>query len=503
VNAEARLKRAIDNELARRERAHLNAPRNFTAALLCHAKQAAFVAAVMAHRFVTVCAGRQSGKSHAAVAAGIEMCLSRANVSVLYIASTHDSVKRMAWKAARAFNDEHKLGAVPNYTDLSLTFSNGSQLVLIGVDTEKAADRVRGIQRLIAAFVDETQLFPPEVSTALLRDAIRPALRPLRGKLILMGTPNKLGALGPWWDAILRSEALGKADGSQHHFKWTVYDTVGILIDGVPVTLDDIEATIQEDLEIEKQTKDSAWFQVEYMAEWVVDMAARAYHFTDEANVYDELPEGLEFALTFGDIGVNDEDAFGSLRWSSTDPTLYLVEHEIAPGLTTRDEEVILGRVWEELSPLEVVLDTGGQGAKTFITVQEAMPYLPLVAARKPSLNVQVKRLNDVLDGGWLKVHRDSRFRSDVRKATWKNGVVNGKLMETGAAKSNIVPGVRYGVIHVTQYLPERPVIGAKQEPIDKDFARELDAHIEALEGDQSERAYRDAGLGDVLGDRL
>lgn len=503
MDAEARLRRAIDRELARRALAQQNAPRNFTAALLCHAKQAAFVAAVLAHRFVTVCAGRQSGKSHAAVAAGIEICLGRANVSVLYIASTHDSVKRMAWKAAIKFNLDHKLGGTPNYTDLSLTFSNGSQLVLIGVDTEKAADRVRGIQRLVAAFVDEMQLFSPEVSTALLRDAIRPALRPLRGKLILMGTPNKLGAMGPWWDAIQRAEAIGKADGAQHHFRWTVYDTEGILIDGVPVTLEDIEATIKEDLEIEKQTKDSAWFQVEYMAEWVVDMAARAYHFSDEANVYDELPPGLEFALTFGDIGVSDEDAFGSFLWSSTDPTLYLVEHEISPGLTTDDEKVILARIWEERSPLEMVIDTGGQGAKTFVTVQEALPHLPLVAARKPSVNVQVKRLNDVLDGGWLKVPRGSRFASDVRKATWKNGVVNGKLMETGAAKSNIIPAARYGVIHVTQYLPDRPVIGAKQEPIDKDFAAEIEKHIAAQEGDPWERAYGDAGLGDVLGDRL
>lgn len=503
MDTEARLRRALDRELARRALAQQNAPRNFTAALLCHTKQAAFVEAVLAHRFVTVCAGRQSGKSHAAVAAGIEICLGRANVSVLYIASTHDSVKRMAWKAAIAFNNEHKLRATPNYTDLSLTFSNGSQLVLIGVDTEKAADRVRGIQRLVAAFVDEMQLFSPEVATALLRDAIRPALRPLKGKLILMGTPNKLGMIGPWWEAIQRSLALEKADGSQHHFKWTVYDTVGIVIDGVPVTLEDIERTIQEDLEIEKQTKESAWFLVEYMAEWVVDVAARAYHFSDEQNVYDELPPGLEFAVTFGDIGVSDEDAFGSLLWSSADPTLYLVEHEIAAGLTTRDEEVILGRIWEERSPVEMVLDTGGQGAKTFVTVQEAMPHLPLVAARKPALNVQVKLLNNVLDGGWLKVARGSRFAADVRKATWKNGIVNGKLMETGAAKSNIVPGVRYGVIHATPYLPERPVIGARQEPIDPEFARELDAHIEATSGDQTERAYREAGLDDVFGDQL
>lgn len=503
MNTEARIKRALAAEIARRSLAEQNAPRNFTAALLCHRKQADFVAAVMAHRFVTVCAGRQSGKSHAAVAAGIEICRSRANVSVLYIASTHDSVKRMAWKAALKFNADHHLGAVPNYTDLSLTFSNGSQLVLIGVDTEKAADRVRGIQRLVAAFVDEMQLFSPEVSTALLRDAIRPALRPLRGKLILMGTPNKLGMIGPWWEAIQRSEALGKADGSQHHFKWTVYDTEGILIDGVPVTLADIEATIQEDLEIEKQTKDSAWFLVEYMAEWVVDMAARAYHFNDELNVYDELPPGLEFALTFGDIGVSDEDAFGSLRWSSTDPTLYLVEHTIEPGLTTDDEKVILGDIWQELSPIEMVLDTGGQGAKTFITVQEAMPQLPLVAARKPSVNVQVKRLNDVLDGGWLKVHRNSRFRADIRKATWKGGIVNGKLIETGAAKSNIVPGARYGVIHVTQYLPDRPVIGVRQEPIDKDFAAELEKHIAGQAADPWERAAQDAGLNDILGDQL
>jgi hypothetical protein len=490
---EARLRKAVDRELKRRSLAGLNAPATFSAALLCHAKQAAFVRAVLEFRNVTVCAGRQSGKSHGAVAAGIEICLKRANVSVLYIAATRDSVKRMAWKAALAFNREEKLNGVPNYTDLSLTFPNGSQLVLIGVDTEKAADRVRGIQRLAAAFVDEMQLLSPEVATALLRDAIRPALRPLRGKLVLMGTPSKMGKIGPWWEAIQRSE---------HHFEWTVYDTVGILIDGVPVTLDDIEATIQEDLAAEKQTKESAWFRVEYLAVWDVELSHRAYHFSDEQNLYDELPPGLCHAITFGDIGVSDEDAFGTLLWGEDDPTLYLVEDVIKSGLTTDDEKLILLRLYEDNSPIEMVLDTGGQGAKTFITVQTAFPQLPLTAARKPELNIQVKLMNNALEGGYLKVRRGSRFAADIRKATWKNGIVNGVLNEKGAAKSNIVPGARYGVIHAIPYLPPRRGVGPQQQPHDLEFERELQAHLEALAGDTAERQHREAGLDD-LGDRL
>lgn len=483
----AQLLKATEREIARRARAAGNSARTFTAALLCHAKQSAFVRAVLEFRNVTVCAGRQSGKSHAAVAAGIEMCLSRPDVAVLYVAATRASVKRMAWKSALKFNTEHNLGGVPNYTDLSLTFPNGSVLELVGVDTEKAADRIRGIQRLIAAFVDEMSLYRQEVATALLRDSIRPALRPMRGKLVLMGTPGKLGKVGPWWEAIQRSE---------HHFEWTVYDTVGIVIDGVPVTLEDIEATIQEDLAAEKQTKESAWFRIEYLAIWDVDVSLRAYRFSDEENVYDELPGGLCHAVSFGDIGVRDEDAFGSLKWGDSDPTMYLVEREIRAGLTTDDEKIILARINEDDRPIEMVIDTGGQGAKTFITVQTAMPHLPLVAARKPEVNIQVKLLNNALEGGWLKVKRGSRFAADVRKATWLNGIVNGKLMEDGIAKSNIVPGVRYGVIHAIPYLPPRPLIGPAQgEVIDPAVAemvarRERHRELSAV-GDLNYDPYR------------
>ena len=328
------------------------------------------------------------------------------------------------------------------------------------------------------------QLYAQEVVTALLRDAVRPALRPLKGKLILMGTPSKLGKAGPWWKAIERSE---------HHFSWTVYDTVGILVDGKPVTLEDIEHTIQEDSDAEQQTKESAWFRVEYLAEWVVELSERAYQFSDERNVYTGHPLHLCHAIICGDIGVSDEDAFGVLMWSDDDPTLYLVEEVISAGLTTDDEKVILGRLYEQYSPIEIVIDTGGQGAKSFVTVQAAMPGLPLVAARKPEVNIQVKILNNALEPGFFKVRAESRFAADVRKATWKNGIVNGVLNEKGAAKSNIVPSARYGVIHALPYLPERPTIGPKPKP--DDFDRDLQAHLDRLNVDPADRQHHDAGL--------
>ena len=124
--------KAVQRQIAAKVAAEQQAQRQadaataFSAALLCHAKQADFVRAVLSppkrHR-LRWSAVRQVTRCRRL---WDQICLGRDNVSVLYVAATRDSVKRMAWKASLAFNREHQLGGVPNYTDLTLTFPNGS-----------------------------------------------------------------------------------------------------------------------------------------------------------------------------------------------------------------------------------------------------------------------------------------------------------------------------------------------------------------------------------------
>ena len=415
-------------------------PRWDLAAIL-HIKQLA-LASDMA-RTVAACAGRRGGKSYCAAAKGIDVCVSKANQAAVYIAATRSSAKRMVWRAMLDLNREYQLEGVPNLADLTLTFPNGSVFYVLQVDTEKAADLVRGIPNLAWVCVDECQRYKAEILRYLLKDVLRAGQLDALGsaQMWLLGTPNKLGKTGEFW------ERWSKPETSKHHF--TIYDNDRL------GTLEQIEAAVDVELKEEGETRESAWYRTEILAEWgVVDLRLRAYEFDDERNTYDVLPSNLTHAVICGDVGWTDEDAVGVLKWADDNPTLYLTKERIAARQTDIDLGEVLADEAAQNDPLVMPLDAGGGGKKTVQTLRVLHPDLPIVEATKPPVSIQVKVLNGVLRLGYLKVPKRSRFSADVRTTAWVNGVVNGKLDEKGR-HSNIVPAVRYGVIAAIPFLPQ------------------------------------------------
>jgi hypothetical protein len=419
-------------------------------------------------RNVVVVAGRRWGKSHTAVARGIDECRKADGVAVAYIAASRPSVKKMAWRTLKDLNRVHRFGGLPNESELSMTFPNGSTFYLLGVDTEALADKVRGIQKLALCIVDESQRYKPDLLAYLLRDCVRPALRDVRGRLWVMGTPNPLGKVGALWERW-ESGRFAKHGG-------TIYDNTKL------GTKEQTEAIIAEDLAAEGQTKESAWFRREYLAQWEADHAARVYHFSDEANVYDELPTNLTHFYASGDIGVKGSDAVIVCGWADDDPTLYLVYEHIKAGQTDDDLGLVLAGPVMDFDPVQIDLDGGGGGKKTVLTLQARYPGLPILEAVKPPINQQVAALNDRLRNGRFKVRRDSRFYKEVRQSAWVNGVVNGKIEEHG--HSDVVPAARYLAIGVRPYLPDEP-----DEPLPPEVAKA--AAYEAERIARQERARR------------
>jgi hypothetical protein len=386
--------------------------------------------------------GRRGGKSFAAAVKGIDVCLAHAKVAAVYIAATRASAKRMVWAPLLELNRLYQLGGIPNRADLTLTFPNGSTFYVLAVDSEQAADKVRGIPNLWWAAVDEAQRYRREVLAYLLRDVLRAGqLDALTsGQQWLLGTPNPLGKSGAFWDRWSAPKT------SRHAF--TIFDNTKL------GTRKQIEAAVEQILEEENQTKDSAWYRTEILAEWgAVDLEQRAYKFSDDLNLYEALPVLTRFLFCV-DIGSTAADAIGVLGWTDDDPTIYLVEERIKRG----QDDVELGNALSELDAkydaILIVADAGGGGAKTVETIKHLHPELPIVAAEKPPVNVQVGVLNGVLKTGRFKAHPASAFSREVRVVGWVDGVVNGKLDESGV-HSDIIPACRYGVIRAIPLLPE------------------------------------------------
>jgi hypothetical protein len=445
-------------------------PPTFTAALVLHAGQAAAV--LLTALTVVICAGRRWGKSVAACFKAYVVAMATPGVTCCLIGATQGSISRIFWRTLREMNRVHGLGAVPlkGIEGWTMTLANGSQIVLLPVDSIEAADKVRGLSNVAFVCVDESQRYKADVLRYLLKDVLNAMFIDQRVKgnvaqLWLMGTPNPLGKLGTFYDYMNRDGAV-VVEGS-------VYDNTKL------GTREQIERVVDEMLAEAGETREGAWYQREILAKWVVDLARRVYVFDDDDNTYDVLPVCTTFAF-IGDIGVRDADAVGVWGWRDGDPTLYLVREVIKRGQDTLALADELRALLEEFQPIVCAFDGGGLGLKVILTLQKLFPDVPIRAVNKPPVNLQVKALNDRAARG-LRVSKTSTFYAEVRNSEWVNGVVNGKIQETG--HSDVVPMARYAAVELAQLLPDAPV----DETADEKYKRER--HENAQRAERNRRA--------------
>jgi hypothetical protein len=456
------------------------APSTFLAELVLHAGQ---VSAVLATALtVVICAGRRWGKSVAACFKAYAVALATPGVTCCLIGATQGSISRIFWRTLREMNRVHGLGATPlkGVEGWSMTLPNGSQVVLLPVDSIEAADKVRGLSNVAFVCVDEAQRYKAEILRYLLLDVLKAMFidqraRGEQAQLWLMGTPNPLGKVGTFWDYMTRPGATV--------ITGTVYDNTKL------GARDRIEQVVDEMLAEEGQTREGSWYQREILARWVVDLARRVYYFDDEANAYDDLPAHLTHFALIGDIGVRDADAVGLWGWGDTDPTLYLVAEYVARGQDTLSLGDQLRAVLDDstIGPMVVMvrLDGGGLGLKVILTLQKLFPGVPIGAVTKPPVNLQVKAFNARARRG-LKCKRTSRLYAEVRNSEWEGGIVNGKILETG--HSDVVPMARYACVELEQLLPDAP----KDETDDQRRRREYLEGVARAEKNRERAEHHD-----------
>ncbi len=440
---------------ARKALARLDRQALFTAQNLCHPKQAALVEAIVSRRYRRICvrAGRQSGKSHGvgAIAAPL-LAMANPGTNQIYVTATSESCQKMAFDPAAALAESYQLDCRPYYNNHSIKYTNGSNIYYLGADNPKTIARLRGTPNLIACHLDESGIYKSDTLKAMYQ-AVSPGLRPRAGLFNAMGTPSLDGPHGFWYD-ITQSDKY-----EQFYFDYRDNDRVPNFADA--------DRLIDEDLAAQGFTRDSAYFKREYLAEFAIDLSERVYQFDDTRNVYQELPGNLTSFLVCGDTGVKDADALGVIGWSATDPTIYLVKEFIKRGQDVDDLAQILVQLWAEYKPIKIVLDAGAN-LKSILTLQNRYRDIPIEAAIKPAINQQIAETNNFLRQGLFKVSKTSRFAKEVRLPVWIDGKVGGKVNEDGPRKSDIVPGIRYGLIAARPFLPDKGTVLTPKPPSDK-----------------------------------
>jgi len=137
-------------------------------------------------RFNVLVCHRGFGKSYLAVNLLIRQAVKKPGTAYAFLTDTYQHAKDIAWEKIlkRCLAEAAELGVVKFWeADLRVTFANGSEIKLYGVDTRPEA--LRGLH-LDGVVFDEYALIPPHVWEQI----VFPTLQRKRGGAIFIGTPQ-------------------------------------------------------------------------------------------------------------------------------------------------------------------------------------------------------------------------------------------------------------------------------------------------------------------------
>lgn len=439
----AKLRKAAEREHRKRAAAGALSPPQVDIDRICHPKQAALVKAIVGGpaRSIDALCGRQSGKSHGGALASVVVPGSRARVNWIYVTSTYATCRKMAFLPAVEHNRVHALAGEPHMgtQQMDICFPNGSVAYFFGADTDRGIERLlRGTPNLAGCIIDEAGVYDPDKLKRMI-EAVRPGLRPLAGKLVVMGTPSLAGKQGTWYDITENPH------WDHHRFDYRNNDRVP--------SFADVEQLIDEELAAMGYTRDSAYFKREYLAQFEVDLAEKVYQIGED-NLVDELPEGCETFITGCDLGISANDAIVSLGWNDEARDVWVMDQEEASGQDSIASAHMVESHYRERHPLVIDVDPGGLGQKTIGTVRAMFPDVPVMEALKPPIGIQVRAVNTLAQGGRLKIKRGSKLALELAGPTWVDGIVGGKIDEHGR-HSDLVPALRYACLRALRLLPD------------------------------------------------
>ncbi len=310
---------------------------------------------------------RRAGKSYGVGLKLYNAALQNPGVSCVYIALTRDSAKRIMLKdVMKDIDRKHNLGAKFNHTELSITMPNGSIIYLLGMDSDKREmDKVLG-QKFKLAVIDECGSFRQNVRE-IVYSKLRPACADLDGTIVIIGTPQNLTA-GLFYDVV-----WAKTEPGWEIHEWSAFDN--------PYMRDKWQQEIDDILNANPETKDTPWFQQNYLGRYVVDTNSLCYRFDAKKNLiaHAKMPTLNHYVLGV-DLGYEDATAFSLLGYEQDGGKLYVVQVKKQKHMTLTAVAEMIEWFQFKYRPYKIIVDNA---AKQAVEEMKTRFQLPLVAAEK------------------------------------------------------------------------------------------------------------------------
>ncbi len=411
---------------------------------------------------IAVCS-RRSGKTIACAAHLIHTALMNPDVTCTYITLSGTSGKRIIWKEFKKILKDYGLRAKVNDVELSISFSNGSTIYIIGAKDGSEIEKIRGVA-LKLVYIDECQSFREYIKD-LVDDIIAPALMDHAGSLCLIGTPGPV-PVGFFHECYEKPDVWAR-----HH--WTFWDNPFIPIKSKTTH----QALFDREIKRRGVSINDPSIQREWFGKWVLDTDSLLLNYTQAKNDFSEVPANQKYTYILGiDVGFKDADALAVIAWSETDPTTYLVDEIVTPkqGITELVEQIQL--LSKKYDITKMVMDMGGLGKK--IGEEMIRRYLiPVEAADKTRKMENYALLNDALRTGRFKAKATSKFAQDSYLLEIdRDKSKPDRIVVSSRYHSDIIDSVLYAFKFSPAYAYEPP--SNKPKPGTKEWA---DAQQDAM----------------------
>lgn len=413
-------------------------------------------------KFATAVCSVRAGKTVTCAADLIDTAITKPGVVCLYITLARSSAKRIIWPDLHKINREYQLGGIPNESDLSFKFPNGSIIYCSGASDSAEIEKFRGLSNVALAYLDESQAFRAHIKE-LVEEILIKRLYDTNGRLRLIGTPGPIPS-GYFYNASQSSQ--------WSHHAWTLHSNPWIeRKSGCTVA-----ELIAQDCARKGVSLDDPSIQRECFGRWVLDSNSLLLEYKVDRNDYTELPaiKGKWNYILGMDFGFEDADSFSVLAWSDFSPNTYLVEEVIAEKQTYDQMCVNFDRLYKKYDIQRIVADPGGGGKKLIESLKQRYP-IPMNVADKLGKIANYGLLNNALRTGRFYAKKDSRFAQDCNllerdrdKSTPEKTVVKGHSDSVDSCLYAFKESPAYG------YTPpiERSKPGTTEH--DKEFAEEL-----------------------------
>lgn len=436
-----------------------------------------------ASKFKAILATRRAAKSYTAGLAFSHWAFKIPGCSMLYVALTGESAKRILIKdVLKPIAKKKDIHLDVNGTTGTVKYPNGSILYLIGADAKPDEIEKALGQKYAIVIVDEGASFHQDLRS-MVYETLKPAVSDYSGEVWMIGTP------GSNTKSFFYDVTTGREPG-WHVERWRALENPYV----AKQIQDDIEHFEREN----PRFLETPAYKRMYLGEWVIDDDLLVSKFS-EKNILEELPISKHpWVYHLGvDLGHSpDPSSFVVVCHREFDRRLYMVRSKQMLGLDVTGVANEIKRLDKEFDFSMMVVDGANKQA---VEEMRNRHGLPLISADKTGKADFIEMMNsDFIQQLFMVVRKGTEsFREEVESLVWDEKALkeSGKREEHPACPNHNHDATLYIWRHAYNYTAleekKKPKKGSP-EAINDEEERMWRAAAERRERKESEDDFPD-----------